>query len=527
MSRTQIRKGPGAGVRVQLMDIDNWYFDGDDLYGMPYSSGISNYDKFKEVSGDSSKIFIKGARSIIESLDPMQYDDIDYMGDFDSENGVFKSIEIDEMKRTLEVHYDDCFYIGGGSSRINITAGQQIEMADGGCFLLSVPVWLRCDDDTLIEGWVNYEFCDAKFIPSDNFVADYDWLWENDEEDEWSYIYEASAKKMKKSMLFKDDMRSFFIDITDYHTGFGPVIDFDWQGDDAVEIKPKDEKMKFNTAFKQMFKDAVESIEGYIERHPDYSITYFDENNCIVCISEGDTVKSTKKMKKSIPVWNKIEKRCPKGYHKNPKTGQCESAEGLVLHNDSSGRPSGKEMEVHRRLQNLSNRNKRDGKFHKPIRRSKNAEVTKGHGNYYDAIENFIVDNGEVGPYYNDIYDEFIDVLTEDDIMDAIEYLINEGTICYNENNERFEVCAKGVRKMKKSDDDEIICPYCGEVARPSRDPAGAYVAYCNHCDRPLEEEEISYGYVASTKKQYIPDMPSVREMTDRMRNTRTYRIGE
>ena len=312
--------------------------------------------------------------------------------------------------------------------------------------------------------------------------------------------------------------------------------------------------------------------------------------------------------KKSIPVWNKIEKRCPKGYHKNPKTGECESAEGLVLHNDSSGRPSGKEMEFHRRLQNLSNRNKRDGKFHKPIRRSKNAEVTKGHGNYYDAVENFIVDNGEEGPYYNDIFDEFKDALSEDEIMDALEYLINEGTICYNENSERFEICAKGVRKMKKtisedwglrggiinvsagpgrgsenwdfmdyvmeleeddderavdelyekidagetdfaitrrdgwtydirvvksskkmrkSDEDDIICPYCGEVARPSRDPAGAYVAYCNHCDRPLEEEEISYGYVASAKKQHVPDMPSFRDMTNKMRNTRTYRIGE
>ena len=156
-------------------------------------------------------------------------------------------------------------------------------------------------------------------------------------------------------------------------------------------------------------------------------------------------------------------------------------------------------------------------------------KMKKGHGNYYDAIENFIVDNGEVGPYYNDIYDEFIDVLTEDDIMDAIEYLINEGTICYNENNERFEICAKGVRKMKKSDDDEIICPYCGEVARPSRDPAGAYVAYCNHCDRPLEEDELAtYDDIGrSAKKQYVPDMPSFRDMTNKMRNTRTYRIGD
>ena len=104
---------------------------------------------------------------------------------------------------------------------------------------------------------------------------------------------------MKKSMMFRDDIRSFFIDITDYHTGFGPVIDFDWQGDNAVVIKPKDEKIEFNTAFKRMFKDAVESIKGYIERHPDYSITYYDEDRCVVCISEGNTVKSTKKMKKS------------------------------------------------------------------------------------------------------------------------------------------------------------------------------------------------------------------------------------
>ena len=31
---------------------------------------------------------------------------------------------------------------------------------------------------------------------------------------------------------------------------------------------------------------------------------------------------------KSIPTWNKIEKRCPNGYHKDPKSGQCVDANG-------------------------------------------------------------------------------------------------------------------------------------------------------------------------------------------------------
>jgi hypothetical protein len=37
------------------------------------------------------------------------------------------------------------------------------------------------------------------------------------------------------------------------------------------------------------------------------------------------------------------------------------------------------------------------------------------------------------------------------------------------------------------------LCHFCGGKANPSRDPAGAYSAYCNHCDRPLYEGEIDY----------------------------------
>lgn len=66
-------------------------------------------------------------------------------------------------------------------------------------------------------------------------------------------------------------------------------------------------------------------------------------------------------------------------------------------------------------------------------------DVKKGHGNYFDAIENFIVDSPE-GVYYNDILDEFSDSLDEDDVLDALEQICNDGQIAYNPNTERFAV---------------------------------------------------------------------------------------
>ena len=79
-------------------------------------------------------------------------------------------------------------------------------------------------------------------------------------------------------------------------------------------------------------------------------------------------------------------------------------------------------------------------------------KMEKSHGNYMDAIENFIVDDCPNGCYYNAIYDAFIDALDEDDIMDAIATLEDDGVIFYNENDEKYHVCADGVDKMKKSD---------------------------------------------------------------------------
>lgn len=74
-------------------------------------------------------------------------------------------------------------------------------------------------------------------------------------------------------------------------------------------------------------------------------------------------------------------------------------------------------------------------------------DMKKGHGNYFDAIENFIVDSPE-GVFYNDILDEFSDSLNEDDILDALEQICNDGGIVYNDNTERF-VVAKKVKKSK------------------------------------------------------------------------------
>ena len=77
-------------------------------------------------------------------------------------------------------------------------------------------------------------------------------------------------------------------------------------------------------------------------------------------------------------------------------------------------------------------------------------KMKKSYGNYIDAIENFIIDCGD-GCYYNTVFDEFSDVLSEDEVMDALGTLMDDNIICYNEKNEKFEVCDKSV-KMKKSD---------------------------------------------------------------------------
>lgn len=53
-----------------------------------------------------------------------------------------------------------------------------------------------------------------------------------------------------------------------------------------------------------------------------------------------------------------------------------------------------------------------------------------------------------------------------------------------------FNMLNASSKKMKKWHM-KMTCPYCENEVDESRDPSGAYVAYCNHCDRPLTADEI------------------------------------
>lgn len=114
--------------------------------------------------------------------------------------------------------------------------------------------------------------------------------------------------------------------------------------------------------------------------------------------------------------------------------------------------------------------------------------------------------------------DKYDDLSTlDDDITDAVNCI---STMMFNINaiNSELDMLyhrlsddwmkASTKKAMPIYDDHEIICPYCGGVARPSRDPAGAYVAYCNNCDRPLEEDELAFGDdIGLSTKKSVPDV--------------------
>lgn len=175
-------------------------------------------------------------------------------------------------------------------------------------------------------------------------------------------------------------------------------------------------------------------------------------------------------------------------------------------------------------------------------------KMKKSHGDYMDAIENFIVDDCPNGCYYNEIYDAFSDALDEDDIMDAIATLEDDGIIRYNENNEKYEVCAKGVRKSRKEvkKDMDIYSPpsgrFCvhrslnGESFYPKYyDDEGRFSQVCQDLldsgyeeregDRHTDENGMTHRYFErwdkSVDKSYSPNYVGFRDMVSKMRSTR------
>ena len=110
--------------------------------------------------------------------------------------------------------------------------------------------------------------------------------------------------------------------------------------------------------------------------------------------------------------------------------------------------------------------------------------MKKSYGNYMDAIANFIIDDHPDGVYYNPIYDAFKDVLDEDEIMDALDKLMDDGIICYNENNEKIEVC--NMAKMKKSLDEDAVYEFI------ERSNSCCYGEICDYCkDIGMSNEQI------------------------------------
>ena len=95
---------------------------------------------------------------------------------------------------------------------------------------------------------------------------------------------------------------------------------------------------------------------------------------------------------------------------------------------------------------------------------------------------------------WNEWNNVVLDPTEEEDreIMRMIREMMDTEYDGYNEifASNGIEQPIKRSKKMKKSYFD-LYCAYCGNQARPSRDPSGAYVAYCNHCDRPLEDDEV------------------------------------
>lgn len=174
---------------------------------------------------------------------------------------------------------------------------------------------------------------------------------------------------------------------------------------------------------------------------------------------------------------------------------------------------------------------------------TKKSKTKKAYGNYMDAIVDFIADNN--GVYYNDLLTEFSDALTEDEVMDALESMLNNDTVCYNDLNEKFEVC-KGVKKsewtLRYRDHDGEVKTITGDkfelmdkghellennITGSCILSNGVRNAKCWwHAGRTEWSDFVNVGdfYTSSTKKS-VTTGNSFEDMVDKMRNTRRFRL--
>ena len=94
------------------------------------------------------------------------------------------------------------------------------------------------------------------------------------------------SKTKKASVTFKDDIKSYFLDLID-QTGSGSVK-YDWN-DNVVNISLTD-AWKFNRSVQRDFKDIIEQIRNNRE----YDVSYFDMSRGVATVIEKSKTKKSK-----------------------------------------------------------------------------------------------------------------------------------------------------------------------------------------------------------------------------------------